>query len=125
MILHKQPNPAGQSAQYCVAMITNRDPYVVLNSMGDNLTSDTRDIIGYLDLFGFNTSGKLEPFADFPGEQITAILKVKLENRKSHWVVFDQFAVLDPAGIVCGLEEYQERIGKAKITSFLKIWKRH
>lgn len=123
MILRKQPNPKGQCGQYCVAMITGQEPSTVLDIMGNEAKTDTRDLIEALGNFGFKTDPKLIPFSKFPKEKITAILKVRFESGASHWVVFDKFAVLDPIGIVCSLDEYRERIN-GKIMSFIRVWKR-
>lgn len=124
MILRKQPNPKGQCGQYCVSMITGKDPSEVLDIMGGQARTETGDLIEALGNFGFETDPKLIPFSKFPDEKITAILKVRFESGSSHWVVFDKFAVLDPMGLVCDLEEYQDRIINGKIMSFIRVWKK-
>lgn len=121
MILRRQPYAAGQCGQYCISMITGYEPGFILSMMGKKLNTHRDDLISILEEFGYHTSGKMEAFTKFPKGGIVAILRIKFDDGGYHWAVFDKFAVLDPLGMCCSLEEYQQRI-KGKITSFLKVW---
>lgn len=115
-----QPLGSNQCGQTCVAMLLGIPLNDVINEMGEDGVTTTRDLVTILQTHGFETSNRRERIAKSTKLPDICILSMKIEGQPNwHWVLYVNGKYLDPDE--GPLSRYPRNNNAFRFTSYIEI----
>lgn len=115
-----QPLGSKQCGQTCVAMLLGIPLNDVINEIGKEGVTTTKDLVTILHTHGFETSGRRERIGKSTKLPDTCILSMKIEGQSNwHWVLYVNGKYLDPDE--GPLSRYPQNNNAFRFTSYIEI----
>jgi len=115
-----QPLGSNQCGQTCVAMLLGIPLNEVINEMGKDGATTTKDLVTILQAHGFETSNRRERIGKSTEFPDVCILSMKIEGQSNwHWVLYVSSKYLDPDK--GPLSHYPRKPDGCRFTSYIAI----